>query len=71
MDTTSVIPAKAGIQVANMTFYDFIDVEFKESKWYPNEPPRGKPRGIFKGKINCIAASCGELNPADFASLLK
>jgi hypothetical protein len=54
-----------------MTFYDFIDVEFKESKWYPNEPPRGKPRGIFKGKINCIAASCGELNPADFASLLK
>jgi hypothetical protein len=34
-----------------------------------NEPPRGKPRGIFKGKINFIAASCGELNPVDFASL--
>jgi hypothetical protein len=36
-----------------------------------NEPPRGKPRGIFKGKINFTAASCGELNPVDFASLLK
>jgi len=36
-----------------------------------NEPPRGKPRGIFKGKINFIAASCGELNSVDFASLLK
>ncbi len=34
-----------------------------------NEPPRGKPWGIFKGKINFIAASCGELNPVDFASL--
>jgi len=28
-----------------------------------NESPRGKPRGIFKGKIHLIAASCGELNP--------
>jgi hypothetical protein len=28
-----------------------------------NESPRGKPRGIFKGKIHFIAASCGELNP--------
>ena len=28
-----------------------------------NEPPRGKPRGIFKGKIHSIAASYGELNP--------
>ena len=36
-----------------------------------NEPPRGKPRGIFKGIINFIAASCGELNPVDFASRLK
>jgi len=36
-----------------------------------NEPPRGKPRGIFKGKINFIAASCGELDPVNFASLLK
>jgi hypothetical protein len=36
-----------------------------------NEPPRGKPRGIFKGKIHFIAASCGELNPADFASYSK
>jgi hypothetical protein len=36
-----------------------------------NEPPRGKPRGIFKGKIHFIAASCGELNPGDFASLLR
>jgi hypothetical protein len=45
-----------------------------------NEPPRGKPRGIFKGKINFIAAPLGgisaslqqaggELNPVDFASL--
>jgi len=34
-------------------------------------PPRGKPRGIFKGNINFIAASCRELNPVDFASLLK
>jgi hypothetical protein len=34
-----------------------------------NEPPRGRPRGIFKG--NFIATSCGELNPVDFASLLK
>jgi hypothetical protein len=36
-----------------------------------NEPPCGKPQGIFKGKIHFIAASCGELNPVDFASLLK
>ena len=28
-----------------------------------NEPTRGKPRGIFKGNIHTIAASCGELNP--------
>jgi hypothetical protein len=28
-----------------------------------NESPHGKPRGIFKGKIHFIAASCGELNP--------
>jgi hypothetical protein len=28
-----------------------------------NESPRGKPRGIFKGKIHSIAASCGELDP--------
>jgi hypothetical protein len=55
MDTTSVIPAKAGIQVANMTFYDFIDVEFKESKWYPNEPPRGKPRGISKLLLSILS----------------
>jgi hypothetical protein len=36
-----------------------------------NEPPRGKRRGIFKGKIHFIAASCGELNPIDFASPFK
>jgi hypothetical protein len=36
-----------------------------------NEPPRGKPRGIFKGKIHFITASCGELNPIDFASPFK
>jgi len=33
--------------------------------------PHGKPRDIFKGKIPFIAASCGELNPVDFASLSK
>jgi hypothetical protein len=27
-----------------------------------NEPPRGKPRGIFKCKIHNNAASCGELD---------
>jgi hypothetical protein len=44
-----------------------------------NEPPRGKPRGIFKGKISSPAGrdfrfattSCGELKLVDFASLLK
>jgi len=36
-----------------------------------NEPPRGKPRGNLKGKIHFITPSCGELNPIDFASLLK
>jgi hypothetical protein len=36
-----------------------------------NELPCGKPRDTFKGKINFIAESCGELNPVDFASLLK
>ena len=35
-----------------------------------NEPPRGKPRGILKGKNHFIAASCGELYPIGFASLL-
>jgi hypothetical protein len=44
-----------------LTFYESII----------NEPPRGKPRGIFKGKIHFIAASCGELNPIDFASPFK
>jgi hypothetical protein len=46
---------------------DFLRI-FKD---YSDESPRGKPRGIFKGKIHFIAASCGELNPVDFASLLK
>jgi hypothetical protein len=36
-----------------------------------NEPPRGKPRDIFKDKIHFIAANGGELNPVDFTSLLK
>ena len=35
-----------------------------------NEPHRGKPRGILKGKNHFIAASCGELYPIGFASLL-
>jgi hypothetical protein len=35
-----------------------------------DEPPRGKPRGILKGKNHFIAASCGELYPIGFASLL-
>jgi hypothetical protein len=36
-----------------------------------NEPPRGKPLVIFKGRIHFIAASCGKLNPVNFASLSK
>jgi hypothetical protein len=52
-------PAKNQISLVPFTFQE------------KNEPPRGKPRGIFKGKINFIAASCGELNPVDFALLLK
>ena len=36
----------------------------------PNEPSRGKPRGILKGKNHFIAASCGEFYPIDFAALL-
>ena len=37
-------------------------------RWIHDGPPRGKPQCIFKGKIHFIAASCGELNPIDFAS---
>jgi len=38
---------------------------------FTNEPPRAELLGIFKGKIHFITASCGELNPVDFASFLK
>ncbi len=37
---------------------------------HENEPPRGKPRGIFKSKNHFIAASCWELFHIGFASLL-
>jgi hypothetical protein len=47
------------------------ELDGKGKKRETNEPPHGKPPGIFKGKIHFIAASCGELSPIDFESLLK
>ncbi len=48
----------------NVPYLVFVQIFlFKDKIEQINEPPRGKPRGIFKGKIHSIAASCGELNP--------
>jgi hypothetical protein len=43
-------PAKNQISLVPFTFQE------------KNEPPRGKPRGIFKGKINFIAAPLGGIS---------
>jgi hypothetical protein len=61
---------KATASNINFWIFQIRPLSFMRSD-KPNEPLRGKPRGIFKGKINFIAVSCGELNPANFASLLK
>ena len=42
-------------------FADF-PFELKKVAGNSNEPPRGKPRGIFKGKINFIAAPLGGIS---------